>query len=93
MQTSQLLEFAQRGLLLALWVSLPVVVAAVLVGLLFAVLQATTQIQDQTTSTILKLIAASVVLALTANWVGSNVHTFADEMWRAGGFPSATPKI
>jgi type III secretion HrpO family protein len=93
MQTSQLLEFAQRGLLLALWVSLPVVVAAVLVGLLFAVLQATTQIQDQTTSTILKLIAACVVLALTANWVGSNVRAFTDEMWRTGGFPSATPKI
>ena len=93
MTIEQLLEFSQRGLLMALWLSLPAVLAAVVVGLLFAVLQATTQIQDQTTSTILKLIAASLVLALTAGWVGSTVVQFADEMWRAGGFPSATPSI
>jgi type III secretion protein S len=93
MDTPQLLEFTQRGLLLSLWVSLPVVLTAVVVGLVFAVIQATTQIQDQTTSTILKLIAAAVVLALTAGWVGSTVVQFTDEMWRAGGFPSATPKL
>lgn len=93
METAELLGYTQRGLLMALWVSLPVVLAAVVVGLGFAVLQATTQIQDQTTSTILKLIAAAIVLALIAGWLGSTVVQFADEMWQAGGFPSATPKI
>jgi type III secretion protein S len=93
MDTPTLIEFTQRGLLLALWVSLPAASAAVLVGLLLAVIQATTQLQDQTTSNIFKLIAAAAVLALTARWLGSSVFNFADEMWRAFGFYSATPKL
>lgn len=93
MDSAALLEFTQRGLLLALWVSLPTALAAVVVGLAFAVLQATTQLQDQTTATVFKLLAAAAVLALTARWLGSSVLEFADEMWRAGGFHAATPKL
>jgi len=93
MDNAALLEFTQRGLLMALWVSLPTVLAAVAMGVFFAVVQAATQLQDQTTSTVFKLIAAAAVLALTARWVGSSVVDFADEMWRAGGFHAATPKL
>jgi type III secretion protein S len=93
MDTSALLEFTQRGLLLALWVTLPVVLTAAGVGILVAVIQATTQLQDQTASSIFKLIGAAVVLALTAHWMGSSVYEFADEIMRAGGFNAATPKI
>ena len=93
MDGNALIEFTQRGLLLALWVSLPTALAAVSVGVLFAVLQAATQLQDQTTATIFKLIAAAAVLALTARWIGSSVLDFADGMWRAGGFNAATPKL
>lgn len=93
MDNAALLEFTQRGLLLALWVSLPVVATAAALGVLLAVVQAATQLQDQTTSTVLKLVAAAAVLALTARWLGSSVMTFADEMWRAAGFHAATPKL
>lgn len=93
MDAAALIEFTHRGLLMALWVSLPVAVAAVAVGVLFAVLQAATQLQDQTTSTVVKLVAAAVVLAVSARWIGTSVTEFADEMWRAGGFHAATPKL
>ena len=86
MDTPALLEFMNRGLLLALLVSLPTVAAAAAVGLLVAVVQATTQLQDQTASQVFKLIAACIVLALTGRWLGVSILNFADEMLRAGGF-------
>lgn len=89
--TESLVQFANRGLLLALWTSLPTVAAAAGVGLLVAVVQATTQLQDQTASQVFKLIAACIVLALSAHWVGLSVLNFADEMLRAGGFHAPAP--
>lgn len=91
MEMSSLIEFTHRGLLLALWVSLPTVVAAGAVGLLMAVVQATTQLQDQTSSLILKLIVACIVLALSARWVGLSILNFADELLRSGGFHAPSP--
>lgn len=93
MDTASLLEFTQRGLLLVLWLSLPTAAAAIAVGMFFAVLQAATQLQDSTTSSIFKLIAAALVLMATSRWLGTTVLEFADEMWRAGGFHAAAPKL
>ena len=91
MSTEALLEFAHRGLLLALWVSLPTVIAAALVGLAIALIQATTQLQDQTVGQVFKMIAASLVLALSAGWLGLSVVNFADEMLRSIGFHAPSP--
>jgi len=93
MSTEALIEFAHRGLLLALWASLPTVGTAAAIGLAFAVLQATTQLQDQTTGQVFKLVGACVVLALTAGWLGLSVLNFADELLRAGGFQSPSPSL
>ncbi|MBC7548050.1 MAG: type III secretion system export apparatus subunit SctS [Polaromonas sp.] len=93
MSTETLLEFAHRGLLLALWVSLPTVAAAAVAGVAIALIQATTQLQDQTAGQVFKLIAACAVLALSAGWLGLSVLNFADEMLRAAGFHAPTPII
>jgi type III secretion protein S len=86
MEPSSVIEFTQRGLLLALWVSLPVIAASAAVGLVVAVIQATTQLQDQTLSQVIKLVVAALVLVLTAQWMGSSIYLFVDELLRAGGF-------
>lgn len=91
MDTNSLVEFTHRGLLLALWVSLPTVCAAASIGILLAVIQATTQLQDQTAAQIFKLIVACAVLAISAHWVGLSLLNFADEMFRAGGFHPPSP--
>jgi type III secretion protein S len=91
MEPSSVIEFTQRGLLLALWVSLPVVLAAAAVGVVVAVVQATTQLQDQTLSQVLKLVAAALVLMLSAHWMGSSIYLFVDDLLRAGGFAAIQP--
>ncbi len=91
MEPSLVVDFTQRGLLLALWVCLPVVLAAAAVGLVVAVVQATTQLQDQTLSQVLKLVVAALVLVLSAHWMGSSIYLFVDDLLRAGGFAATRP--
>jgi type III secretory pathway component EscS len=85
MELTTILDFCQRGLLMAFWVTAPVVITAALVGLMFAALQAVTQLQDQTMSTIAKLAIAGGVLAVSGGWLAVTITHFTDEMWTAAG--------
>jgi type III secretion protein S len=81
---SALAALAQEALLLAVAVSLPVVAIAALVGLLVAVLQAATQVQDATLGHLPRLLVVAAVLALLAPWMGSEIAAFALRAFRGG---------
>lgn len=68
---------AQEALLLSVAVSLPVVAVAAVVGLVVAVLQAATQIQDITLSHLPRFLAVAGALALLGPWMGTQIATFA----------------
>jgi type III secretion protein S len=87
MTPQQLLEFTQQGLLLALIVSLPCVVVAAVVGFVVSILQAATQLQDQTLPLALKLVAVFVTLLVAAGWMGTRLFTFAKMLFSAAGAP------
>jgi flagellar biosynthetic protein FliQ len=57
-------------------VSAPPVLVGLMVGLLIAVFQATTQIQEQTLSFAPKVVVVFGVLALTGPWIGSQLVRF-----------------
>jgi type III secretion protein S len=65
-----------RALYLTMLLSLPAIVVAAVVGTLFSLLQALTQIQEQTLSFAVKLIAVGVTLFLTAGWVGGELLNY-----------------
>jgi type III secretion protein S len=65
-----------QALLLTLWLSLPPIVVASVVGTLFALVQALTQIQEQTLSFAVKLIAVGLTIFLTARWVGGEIFNY-----------------
>ena len=81
METFNLAFFVKQALMLILMLSLPVVVVVGLVGLAIAFLQAITQVQDQTIAFGIKLIAATVVIALMSGWMGGELFTFADSLY------------
>ncbi|HMJ15245.1 MAG TPA: type III secretion system export apparatus subunit SctS [Polyangiaceae bacterium] len=83
-QVSELTSYAQQALLLSLVVSLPVVGAAAVIGLVIAVLQAATQVQDITLSHLPRLIVVAVVLAIAAPWMGAQIAAFAARMFALG---------
>jgi type III secretion HrpO family protein len=81
---SALAALGQEALLLAVAVSLPVVAIAALVGLLVAVLQAATQVQDATLAHLPRLVVVAVVLAVLAPWMGSEIAAFAVRAFHGG---------
>lgn len=80
MELSTLVTFVKQALLLVLWLSLPAVLTASAVGLAVAFLQAVTQVQDQTISFGVKLVAVIVALAVTSAWVGGELFDFAEQL-------------
>lgn len=81
MEVVTLTTFVKQALLLVLWLSLPAVLVASVVGLAIAFLQAITQVQDQTISFGVKLLAVIVAIALTSTWLGRELMNFADQLF------------
>jgi type III secretion protein S len=83
MELAALVTYVKQALLLVLWLSLPPVLVASVVGLAVAFLQAVTQVQDQTLSFGIKLLAAMLAIALTSVWLGGELMNFADQLFAA----------
>ncbi len=80
----ELSALAQQALLLSVAVALPVVGAAALIGLLVAVLQAATQIQDHTLGHLPRLLVVVAVLAASGPWIGAQIAEFASRAFAGG---------
>jgi type III secretion protein S len=76
MEQVDVVSHVVRALLLTLWLSLPPILVASVVGTLFSLVQALTQIQEQTLSFAVKLIAVGLTLFLTARWVGGEIFNY-----------------
>ncbi len=76
MDAADLVNHLTKALYLTLWLSLPPIIVASVVGTLFSLFQALTQIQEQTLSFAIKLVAVMVTLALTARWVGGELYNY-----------------
>ena len=83
MSVPELMHYANQALYLSLILSLPAILVAAIVGTLFAVVQALTQIQEQTLSFAVKLIASVAVLAFTARWMGGEMYQFTSILFNA----------
>lgn len=71
-----LVHVAREGLYLILLCSAPPVGAVIAAALVVAVLQATTQVQEQTLSFTPKLIAASAALVVAGPWIAAQLVRF-----------------
>jgi flagellar biosynthetic protein FliQ len=80
------LAIAKQALFLILIISGPAVVMALLVGLLVSLIQATTQIQEQSLTFVPKLVMVFVTLALTGPWLLAQLVSFSQAL--LSGFPS-----
>ncbi|GAA7087519.1 flagellar biosynthesis protein FliQ [Helicobacter pylori] len=66
---SQLMKLAIETYKVTLMISLPVLLAGLVVGLLVSIFQATTQINEMTLSFVPKILAVIGVLILTMPWM------------------------
>jgi flagellar biosynthetic protein FliQ len=69
-------DLIRRAVTLALLVSAPLLVTALLVGLVVTLLQAVTQLQEQTLTFLPKLVGMALVLLLVLPWMLSELTGF-----------------
>jgi type III secretion protein S len=74
-------QLATEALLLVLQLSAPLVGVAAIVGLLFGFLQAVTQLQDQTTTFAIKLLAVMALLVLLMPWMGAHLARYGERLF------------
>ena len=86
MHTVDVVSFFTQALYLVLWLSLPPIIVGSVVGTLFSLFQALTQIQEQTLSFGIKLISVSLTILLPARWVGGQMFNFALQLF--GSIPT-----
>ena len=72
-----LLTLGREALLLVLTISAPPLLAALVVGLAAGVLQAATQVQEQTLGTVPRLAAVLIALVGAGPWIGARLTRFA----------------
>lgn len=76
-----LLALSISALQLVILVSGPVLLASLIVGFGVSMLQGMTQIQDFTLTFVPKLIVVSLVMAVTARWIGGQILRYTLEAW------------
>jgi type III secretion protein S len=79
--TTEIYQLAYQALLMILILSGPPIIISMAVGLFVAILQAATQIQEQTLSFTVKLIAVIFTLLLMGGWLGGQIVQFANTIF------------
>jgi flagellar biosynthetic protein FliQ len=75
MNEADALEIVHRTITVVLLVSAPMVLAAMVTGIIVAVFQALTQIQEMTLTFVPKIIAMLVALSLSSAFIGSSIYS------------------
>lgn len=70
-----------QAMILVMVLSMPPIIVASVVGIVVSLLQALTQVQEQTLSFALKLIAVALTLAAMAGILGSEMLNFTIELF------------
>ncbi len=81
MGQAQLLDYAQKCLILVLQLSLIPIAVATVIGVLVSLLQALTQIQEQTLGFAVKLIAISIAIMAAASWMGGELLLYTQDIF------------
>lgn len=83
MDTNDVIAIGQELILTAIMLALPTVITSLVVGLVFAILQTVTSVQEQTLSFAPRIIAVGAVLIVALPWTLHVLVTFTHRMlWR-----------
>jgi flagellar biosynthesis protein FliQ len=83
MNQDTVVNLATQAMSLALKIAGPLLLAALLVGLLVSVFQAVTQIQEQSLSLIPKIAAVAVVIVLLGPWMLGQLVAYTTALYTA----------
>ena len=76
MSQDAVLEIFHDALMLALLLCGPMLVISIIVGLVISIIQAATQVHEQTITFVPKLIAIALILLVTGPWMMNQMNEF-----------------
>ncbi|WP_163834290.1 type III secretion system export apparatus subunit SctS [Spartinivicinus ruber] len=80
--SSDLIQFiVVEGLWLVLLISFPPILVATFASLIIALIQALTQVQEQTLAMSVKIITISIVLMATISWSSNLITSYTDKIF------------
>ncbi|MDR0586503.1 MAG: flagellar biosynthesis protein FliQ [Treponema sp.] len=82
MTIGEVTALLREGILQVLFLAAPLLLTALVVGLVVAILQATTSIQEQTLTFVPKVIAILLVLGFLGGWMFSSLRDYTIELFR-----------
>ena len=80
-------DLIRHTLLVALIVSAPMLLIGLAVGIVISLVQAVTQIQEQTLTLIPKIVAMVAAAIILMPWIGQRLAEYSAEMFRYGQLP------
>lgn len=80
---TDILEIASTTVEVALKLSAPILVTALVVGFAISLFQSMTQIQEFTLAFVPKVIAVGIALLLSGNWMLHTMTTFTRRLWES----------
>lgn len=84
MPFDQAIQLVRETLTLMLFLAAPILLVALVVGLVISVIQAATQLQEQTLSFVPKILGMGTVAIITAPWLFMKIMDFSARMF--GGY-------
>ena len=81
MDQSIRVELSSQAMTMVLLLSLPSIVLATLVGIGVSLLQALTQVQEQTLSFAVRLICITLVIMISAHWMGTELVRYMESIF------------
>ena len=76
MESGEILDVFRGMINLAIQISGPMLLICMLIGVVMAILQAVTQIHEQSLAFILKLAVVLMFLSLGGSWILTSIHEF-----------------
>ncbi len=84
MDSGQAVDLVRHTLILALTVAAPMLLIGLAVGIVVSLLQAVTQIQEQTLTFIPKIVSMVAAAILLMPWISQRLMDYAREMFTSG---------
>jgi len=81
MSIGEITAILRQGVLQILMIASPLLISALVIGLVVAVLQATTSIQEQTLVFVPKVVVILIVLAALGGWMFTSLGQYTKELF------------
>ena len=75
------IDYATKALYLVLMLSMPPIIVASLIGILLSLIQAITQLQEQTLTFGVKLLAVVLTLFIMGGWLSGEILRYVDDIF------------